>query len=198
MTNSETAGWIGPWSPGIGDPTFVGWLTVALYAVAAVLCWRAARECRTHQPKRTIHPFETRLWWFLSVSLWFLCINKQLDLQTAFTEIGRIISHRDGWYGERRSYQSMFIAGLGIGGAFCAGLLLFITWKMSRSIKLAVFGLCMLGVFVMARASSIHHIDLFLRSDVLGIRWNWIFEISGIGVITLAAYRRLMFESQAA
>jgi hypothetical protein len=92
----------------------------------------------------------------------------------------------------------MFIAGLGIGGAFCAGLLLFVTWKMSRSIKLAVFGLCMLGVFVVTRASSFHHIDLFLRSDVLGIKWNWILEISGICVIALAAYRRLMFESRPA
>lgn len=197
MTNSETAGWIGPWSPGIGDPTFVGWLTVALYAVAAVLCWRAARECRKHQPKKT-SPLETTLWKFLSISLWFLCINKQLDLQTAFTEIGRIISHRDGWYGERQSYQAMFIAMLGLGGAFCAGLLLFITWKMSQSIKLAVFGLCMLGVFIVTRASSFHHIDLFLRSDVLGIKWNWILEISGIFVIALAAYQRLTFKSQTA
>jgi hypothetical protein len=96
MTNSETAGWIGPWSPGIGDPTFVGWLTVALYAVVATMCWRAARECRKQQPKKTVLPLETRLWWFLSICLWVLCINKQLDLQTAFTAIGRIISHRDG------------------------------------------------------------------------------------------------------
>jgi hypothetical protein len=198
MTHSENAGWIGQWSPGIGDPNIVGWVTVVLYAVAAVLCWRAAQECKKPQPKKTIRPLETALWWFLSIALWFLCINKQLDLQTAFTEIERIISHRDGWYSERRVYQKMFIEGLVLGGAFCACLLLVITWKLSRSIKLAVIGLCMLGVFILARASSFHHVDLFLDSGVLGVKWNWILEISGSGVIALAAYRRLMFESRPA
>jgi uncharacterized membrane protein len=198
MTNSEVSGWIGHWSPGIGDPTIVGWVTVALYAVAAALCWRAAREYRKLQPKKAIRPLEITLWRILSIALWFLCINKQLDLQTAFTEIGRIISHRDGWYAERKVYQEMFIAGLALCGAFCACLLLVITWQMSRSIKLAVFGLCMLGVFVVIRASSFHHVDLFLHSNVLGIRWNWILEISGIVVIALAAFRRLMFESRPA
>jgi len=198
MVNSEDAGWIGQWSPGIGDPTIIGWVTVVLYAVAAALCWRAAHECRKPLPKKTIRPLETTLWRFLSIALWFLCINKQLDLQTAFTEIGRMISHRDGWYAQRQVYQKMFIEGLGLGGAFCACLLLFITWKMSRSIKLAVFGLCMLGVFVLIRASSFHHVDQFLGSGVLGFRWNWILEIAGIGVVTLAAYRRLMLESRSA
>jgi hypothetical protein len=194
MTNSEDAGWIGQWSPGIGDPTIVGWVTVALYAVAAVLCWRAARGCKKPQPKRTIRPLETILWRFLSIALWFLCINKQLDLQTAFTEIGRLIALRDGWYEERYVYQKMFIEGLVLGGAFCACLLLVITWKMSRSIKLATFGLCMLGVFILVRASSFHHVDQFLDSGVLGVKWNWILEISGIGVIALAAHWRLRFK----
>jgi len=198
MTNSEDAGWIGRWSPGIGDPTIVGWVTVVLYAVAAVLCWRAARECKKLQPKKTVRPLETKLWWFLSIALWFLCINKQLDLQTALTEFGRMISHREGWYEERQVYQKMFIEGLVLGGAFCACLLLVITWKMSRSIKLAMIGLCMLGVFVVIRASSFHHFDQFIGSSVFGIRWNWILEISGIGVIALAAYWRRIFESRPA
>ncbi|MBI5891014.1 MAG: hypothetical protein HZB47_10080 [Nitrosomonadales bacterium] len=199
MTNSEDAGWIGQWSPGIGDPTIVGWLTVALYALAAVLCWRAARKCRKPpQPNKTMLPLETKLWWFLSIALGFLCINKQLDLQTAFTEIGRMISRREGWYAERRMYQEMFIAGLVLGGAFCACLLLALTWKMSRPIKLAMAGLCLLGVFILARASSFHHFDLFIGSSVLGIRWNWILEITGIGVIALAAFRRLMLEPRPA
>lgn len=198
MTNSENAGWVGQWSPGIGDPTIVGWVTVVLYAVAAILCWRAAHECMKLQPAKTVLPLETTLWRFLSIVLWLLCINKQLDLQTALTEFARMISHRDGWYAERRMFQELFIAGLALGGAFCACLLLFITWRMSRSIKLAVIGLCVLGVFVVTRASSFHHIDMLLGSRVLGIRWNWILEIAGIGILALAAHRRIMFESRPA
>ena len=188
MTNTEDAGWIGQWSPGIGDPTIIGWVTVVFYAVAAVLCWRAARECKKLPPKKAIR-LETKLWRFLSIALWFLCINKQLDLQTALTEFGRMISRREGWYAERQVYQKMFIEGLILGGAFCACLLLAITWKLSRSIKLALIGLCVLGVFILIRASSFHHIDQFLGSRMLWLKWNWIFEISGIGIVTMAAYR---------
>lgn len=107
------------------------------------------------------------------------------------TEFARMLSRRDGWYAERRAYQQMFVVGLVLGGALCASLLLVITWKMSRSIKLAMLGLCLLGVFILTRASSFHHFDVFIGSSVLGIKWNWILEISGIGVIALAAYRRL-------
>ncbi|MBU0621230.1 MAG: hypothetical protein KJ795_05235 [Gammaproteobacteria bacterium] len=191
MTNIEDAGWIGRWSPGIGDPTIAGWLTVAIYAVAAVMCWRAAQASRKLQPLKSVRPLETTLWWLLSIVLCFLCINKQLDLQTAMTEFARMLSRRDGWYAERRAYQQMFVVGLVLGGALCASLLLVITWKMSRSIKLAMLGLCLLGVFILTRASSFHHFDVFIGSSVLGIKWNWILEISGIGVIALAAYRRL-------
>lgn len=191
MTNLEEVGWIGRWSPGIGDPSIVGWLTVALYATAAFLCWRAAQASGKLAPQKPGRALETTLWWLLSIVLCFLCINKQLDLQTAMTEFGRMLSRREGWYEERRMYQQLFIAALGIGGAFCAFLLLFITRKMSGSIKLAMAGLCMIGVFVVIRASSFHHVDQFLGSSVLGIKWNWILEISGIGIIVLAANRRL-------
>jgi hypothetical protein len=30
------------WSPGIGDPTIGGWLTVILYFLTMVSCWRTA------------------------------------------------------------------------------------------------------------------------------------------------------------
>ena len=35
------------WSPRIGDPTVGGWLTVILYVLASVSCWRAARKVGT-------------------------------------------------------------------------------------------------------------------------------------------------------
>jgi hypothetical protein len=87
----------------------------------------------------------------------------------------------------------MFIEGLALGGAICACLLLVITWKLSPSIKLAMIGLCVLGVFILTRASSFHHIDVFLNTTVLELKWNWVIEISGIGVVALAAAQKLKF-----
>ena len=33
-----------------------------------------------------------------------LCVNKQFDLQSLFTAIGREISHQGGWYERRRDF----------------------------------------------------------------------------------------------
>ena len=36
-------------------------------------------------------------------------MNKQLDLQTAFTELGRVLAQTEGWYEQRRTVQFWFI-----------------------------------------------------------------------------------------
>ena len=41
-----------------------------------------------------------------------LCINKQLDLQSLFTDIGRVIAWKQGWYQERREFQKWFVLGV--------------------------------------------------------------------------------------
>jgi hypothetical protein len=64
----------------IGDPTVAGWLTVILYLVTSVSCWILARELGTGGMDR-------RAWRSISILFLFLGINKQLDLQTALTEV---------------------------------------------------------------------------------------------------------------
>ena len=191
MTDPENSGWVGHWSPDIGDPTIIGWLTVGLYVIAAVLCHRAARRCKDAAPHKFFWRRETVLWQFLAIALWFLCVNKQLDLQTAMTELGRILARRQGWYAERHIFQEALIAGLLLTAVFGVCLLLIITWRMSRSLKLAMIGFCIIGVFVLIRASTFHHVDVLLGSRVLAIKWNWILEIGGIVVVAFAAVRRL-------
>jgi hypothetical protein len=43
-----------------------------------------------------------------------LGINKQLDLQTALTELGRVLAYDQGWYEERQTVQVWFIVGVAI------------------------------------------------------------------------------------
>jgi hypothetical protein len=78
MMNSEMAGsgWVGHWSPGIGDPTLMGWLTVALYAVGV---WQCYRVVATHNGR--IPRSELMIWWLMVFGFLALGINKQLDLQ---------------------------------------------------------------------------------------------------------------------
>src|SRR3954471_175627 len=101
MTTGELGGgWIGHWSPGIGDPTAMGWLTVALYAFGAALCCKVALRQAGTEPQR-----EVLMWWLLAFGLVALGINKQLDLQTALTEFGRMVATRQGWYERRHVIQ---------------------------------------------------------------------------------------------
>ena len=52
------------------------------------------------------------LWNALAVGLLLLGINKQLDLQTALTELGKILAARQGWYEHRQRVQIDFIIGV--------------------------------------------------------------------------------------
>ncbi len=43
--------------------------------------------------------------------------------------------------------------------------------------------------FVLIRASSFHNVDVLLSARLGGVKWNWIFELGGIAVVGLAAFR---------
>ena len=48
--------------------------------------------------------------------------------------------------------------------------------------------------YVLIRAASFHHIDRFIGESVLGLRWNWVIEISGISLVfTASRWRQVLF-----
>lgn len=175
----------GTWLPGIGDPSPVGWFTVVAYLGAAWLCWRLVSKSglqRTPMP-----PERQRLWWLMAASMAFFGINKQLDLQTAFTEIGRAVAQSGGWYEQRHKVQVAFIALIGLAGGVGLGVLAWVSRPLTRSRALALGGLVFLASFIVIRAASFHHVDLLINDTVFGLRWNWIFELSGIGLVAAGA-----------
>jgi hypothetical protein len=178
------AGWIGSWSPGIGDPTVGGWVTTFLYFATVVQVWRVAQRIDRSS-------FEWTVWWLLLVCMLALGINKQLDLQTAFTEAGRILAHKQGWYEDRGEIQKMFIAAL-CGAAVVGCCAIAVTaYHMPGSTRLALCGLVVLTAFVLIRAASFHHVDILLNTRAIGLKFNWIFEIGGILLVLLASSLRL-------
>lgn len=181
----------GTWLPGIGDPTAGGWITVAAYFAAAWLCWRLVSK---PQPERMpIHrplpTSEQRFWWLLFGAMVFLGINKQLDLQTAFTEMGRAVARSGGWYEQRHQVQQVFIVAVAAVGMAVLGVLGWVSWPLTRARALALGGLVFLAGFIVIRAASFHHVDLLIHSSMLGLRWNWIVELSGIGLVAAGAWR---------
>jgi hypothetical protein len=175
----------GHWRPGIGDPTPVGWLTVLAYLAAAGACgvnWIAERRAA-----RAGRPADPTFWLALGGLLLFLGINKQLDLQTLLGSIGRELARSQGWYAERRFYQVLFIACLGAAGLAALAVLCWAARRRWKRNVLPLTGVVFLYVFVLTRASSFHHVDVLLRSSVLGVRWNWILELGGIATVAAGA-----------
>jgi hypothetical protein len=171
------------WSPGIGDPTVAGWLTVILYLVTSVSCWILARELGASGLDR-------RAWRSISILFLFLGINKQLDLQTALTEAGRYLAHYQGWYEQRQMVQLAFIALIAVICLICAITLLVWVKDAPISTWLALIGTTLVIGYVLIRAASFHHVDRFIGRAILGFRWNWILEMGGIALVLLASQWR--------
>jgi len=181
-------GLIGNWSPGLGDPSIGGWLTVLLYVVAALASWRvlALKPDRTGAPQGS----ERGYWMMLFVALVFLGINKQLDLQSALTEMGRMLAMQQGWYEDRQQVQMAFVVGALMAGLTVLAALINLTWGSPRATQLSLVGIVFLGVFVLGRAASFHRVDLLLATDVAGLRVNWLFEMGALAWIIACARTR--------
>jgi hypothetical protein len=175
------------WSPGIGDPTLIGWLTVVLYFLAALDCWLTARMLNGRAAKTAK---EIYAWRAIAIAFLALGMNKQLDLQTALTEAGRVLATLQGWYDQRQSVQVTFITVVAILSLIAAVVL--VRWARDAPVStwLALAGSVMVICYVLIRAASFHHIDHFIGAEVLGLRWNWILEIGGISAVLAASYWR--------
>jgi len=182
------------WRPRIGDPTFMGWLTVAAYGLTAILCFVAALKRPAAAPGAAAASDagaearrERRMWMGVAVLMAFLCLNKQLDLQSLLTNVGRIIANQGGWYEQRRTIQFWFVVAVGL---ISVAAFIFLAWKtrsVFRGRALLLFGLGMLLLFVVMRAASFHHVGVFLGWRVLGLKLNWILELGSIALVAISA-----------
>ena len=198
------------WSPTIGDPSIMGWVTVLAYFATAWLCVRAfkaekrgparpllasiaalARVMRKHWPSPPAPARRAALWLVLASIMIALGINKQLDLQTLVTELGRQAAHAGGWYEQRRFVQALFVGAIAFVGAIGLAVLWWLTRGQLRDFRLTLAGLALLVCFVVIRAASFHSVDAFIDVRMLGIRMNWVLELGGIALMATGVIRRL-------
>jgi hypothetical protein len=213
---AEEAGWIGNWSPGIGDPNLLGWLTVLGYLLASFFCWLAYRR-QPPAPRRpakgplaeappllimilllVIQPREAAklpiqdrmrtLWLGLAMVLLLLGINKQLDLQTALTEVGRMMARSEGWYAMRRAVQLVFILTVAAGGWWLFRSVLVLARGNLRQMRSVLLGTVFLLCFVTIRAASFHHVDRLLGLHLGAVKLNALLELGGIAFVIHGAW----------
>jgi hypothetical protein len=175
------------WSPGLGDNHPIGWLTVAVYLAAALISARAAMAKTASGSAKG----RERVFWSISAAVMlFLAVNKQLDLQSLVTTIGRCHAQLADWYDIRRSVQRVFILAVGAGGAVALGLFTILLWGILGKVWPALLGLGFVCVFVVMRAASFHNFDVLIGQTALGLRVNWLLELPGPALVILVALRR--------
>jgi hypothetical protein len=170
----------GRWVPGLGDPTWFGWLTVFAYLATGGLC--LANRALAADALRP-----SGFWLILAIFLFALALNKQLDLQSWFTQVGRDLAQAQGWYESRRIVQVGFIAALVIGGIVVAFLLRHGLRDSWAAYRVAIVGVIVLMVFIVARAATFHHIDRLIGVQFEGVRLNFVVEMGAIGIVAFGA-----------
>lgn len=172
------------WSPGIGDPTVTGWLTVAAYFFAAVFSFRAANVA---QLSGRHWQTESMFWLCVTLSMIALGLNKQLDLQSLLTEVARLWAKDAGWYERRRIVQERAIGLMVFAAIATAAGLCILLRRTAVEVKLGAVGLCFVFAFVLIRAASFHHVDALIGRGFGGITWNALLELLGILMVGLSA-----------
>ena len=180
------------WYSRMGDPNAAGWSITIAYFIVILLCWRAGLKEKTinvniQQPER--HVF----WFGLSILLLVLGINKQLDLQTLLTALGREIAQANGLYESRREIQLIFVV---LFTLFCFSSFVALLWWLRgcwRRYWIALLGVAFLVSFVVIRAASFQHVDyLISKWSIIGpFRMKYIVELGGILIVGLGAVQSL-------
>ena len=134
------------------------------------------------------------MWLGVAGVMAILCVNKQFDLQSLLTDIGRVLSRQQGWYEQRRGFQRLFVVGV---LAASVGVSCWSIWRFREfwnDHKVLAGGMLFLLTFIVVRAISFHHFDVVISTRVLGVRMNWVFELTGIFLVSLAAARERLGE----
>jgi hypothetical protein len=178
------------WQFGIGDPTFIGWFTVIAYFFTVLLVFKIYFYAGNIFANEFVKK-QKRFWLILGLVMLLLGINKQLDLHTLLTAIGKYYAHQEGWYQYRREVQFYAIVGLII---FLISMLIVFLKKM-RGILMAnmfaIIGLAILLIFIIIRATSFHHIDFIMDIYIFNIKLYMLLELLGISAIDILALQLL-------
>lgn len=142
------------WQPAIGDPTWQGWATVVLCAVVALLALRKAGQGDFPAVSRGR---ERVFWTAAALAMAVLAVNKQLDLQSALTALGRCAAKAQGWYQQRRIVQVEFLMVLAVMGLSSLGLMLRLLRGTLRRTALPIVGLVFVLCFVLMCAVDFHY-----------------------------------------
>jgi len=194
----------------IGDPRAGAWLIFFSYFAVSVLCARAFQVAligsqlaadypnpeRRLKDRQAAYRASFRFWGLVIALFVFLGINKQIDLQTWMTEVGRQMATAQGWYEQRATVQMIFVLTVASTGVVTLSVLLKLTRDLLPRHILAFVGLAILAVFLVVRAVSFHDLEAALRSEIVGMRLSWYLELAGILCVGTCAVRNYCWHTR--
>jgi hypothetical protein len=127
-------------------------------------------------------------WLLVCLAMVLLGINRQFDLISLLTEVGRDIARVQGWYDHRQTVQAYGLLGLASTG--CAGMLIVCIWfrHIVRRILGALIGVSFLAAPAAIRAVSLHQVDQWLGRAPVAL--NGLLELSGVLLVAFSAWRQ--------
>lgn len=170
------------WTAAIAAADLADWVTVGAYLIAALACTHASRFAWLTRKER-----DKWFWNLTTVLLIFLGINELLDLQALLTMVGREHAKANGWYGQHRQVQYVFVLSLALIGVVTGIVTLLLTRKARASVRVALIGLGFIGLFVIMRAASFHHLDELLGRKAPLFNWGSVQELLGVAIVGMAA-----------
>ena len=139
-----------------------------------------------------INSSQRKAWWILVLALVLLGINKQLDLQGLFMELGRSFASYEGVYEKRRVLQLIFLFLLAVASLTALGLWFRMNRHSWREEGYMLVGSMFLVGFVLVRAASFHHFQEFFALPLGGVRLHRVIELTAIAWVAAAAVKRLV------
>ena len=168
----------------IGDPGFIGWFTIGSYFVCAIVALIVVLINKMGSRRSFL------FWSMISLLMILLGVNKQIDLQSLFTEVGGQIAKAQGWMDQHRIVQFWLIIPSGTTAVVAFLSFGIIMRGLFRRFMLAFIGLFFL-LSLFFRAVSFNHFDEILGFTPSGTKIYWVLELIGIYLILSAGIREI-------
>ena len=163
----------------------MGWFTGGSYFICALVALIAALIYQTGGKRSCF------FWIMISLLTIFLVVNKWIDLESLFTEIGAQIAKAQDWTDKCRIVQFWFVLPSGTTALVAFLSFAIIMRGLLRRFMLAFIGLFFLLSFLFLRAVSYKYFDEILGFTPLGANIYFVLELAGIYLILVVGIREI-------
>lgn len=172
------------WEQALQDLNWYHGLIAAAYLFAAWLCVLNAHIARTSKETYAI-------WYVAATVLGVMAANTVLHGDVFVTQTLRSLAKLEGWYGERRQWQSVMIVALGLTALLAAGWLRSAFTACDVPSESVALGLAVLLILLAVRTVSAHGTDAIINTRLAGVSVGRLLEFAGLGLVLHGTLRCL-------